>query len=63
MAAGRTNVRPENIPWDMLRTLMSEMYGGKIDDESDFRALASIVDECMTPAAFEDNFKSVLQVF
>jgi dynein heavy chain 1 len=43
----------------MLRTLITEMYGGKIDDESDFRTLASLVDACMTPAAFEDNFQIV----
>ncbi|KAH7116213.1 dynein heavy chain, N-terminal region 1-domain-containing protein [Dendryphion nanum] len=58
-AQGRTNVRPENIPWEMIRTLITEMYGGKIDDESDFRTLASIVEHCMTPIAFEDNFKLV----
>jgi dynein heavy chain 1 len=40
----------------MLRTLITEMYGGKIDNESDYRVLASLVDECMTPAAFEDHF-------
>ena len=43
----------------MIRTLIIEMYGGKIDNESDWRILASIVNECMTPAAFEDNFKIV----
>jgi dynein heavy chain 1 len=43
----------------MLRTLITEMYGGKIDDSEDFRTLASLVDACMTPAAFEDNFEIV----
>lgn len=32
------------------------MYGGKIDNEGDWRILASIIDDAMTPAAFEDNF-------
>lgn len=59
VAQGRTNVRPENIPWDMIRTLVTEMYGGKIDDESDFRTLSSLVDSFLTPAAFEDNFKII----
>ncbi|KAF2010197.1 cytoplasmic dynein-like protein 1 heavy chain 1 [Aaosphaeria arxii CBS 175.79] len=59
VSQGRTNVRPDNIPWEMIRTLMTEMYGGKIDDESDFRTLRSLVESCMTPAAFEDNFKVV----
>jgi dynein heavy chain 1, cytosolic len=40
----------------MIRTLITEMYGGKIDDESDFRALAALVEQCMTPLAFEDDF-------
>lgn len=43
----------------MIRTLITEMYGGKIDDEADFRTLAALVDQCMTPAAFEDSFKVV----
>jgi dynein heavy chain 1 len=43
----------------MIRILITEMYGGKIDDEGDFRALASLVEQCMTPVAFEDNFKIV----
>ena len=46
----------------MIRTLVTEMYGGKIDDESDFRALSSLVEQCMTPTAFEDNFKIVPDV-
>lgn len=59
VAQGRSNIAPTKIPWEMIRTLITEMYGGKIDDESDWRTLSSIVDDCMTPAAFEDNFKIV----
>lgn len=59
VALGRTNIAPKNIPWDMIRTLVTEMYGGKIDDEADFRALSEFVDSIMTPAAFEDNFEIV----
>lgn len=43
----------------MITTLVIEMYGGKIDNEADWNTLASIVRECMTPAAFEENFKIV----
>lgn len=43
----------------MIRTLITEMYGGKIDDEADYRTLASIVEQCMTPNAFEESFKIV----
>jgi dynein heavy chain 1 len=59
VAQGRSNVAPTKIPWEMIRTLVTEMYGGKIDDEADFRTLASLVEQCLTPAAFEDNFKVV----
>ncbi|KAF2129349.1 dynein heavy chain [Dothidotthia symphoricarpi CBS 119687] len=59
VAQGRSNVAPTKIPWDMIRTLIIEMYGGKIDNEGDWNTLASIVKDCMTPAAFEDNFKIV----
>lgn len=43
----------------MIRTLVTEMYGGKIDDESDFRALATLVESFLTPTAFEDHFQIV----
>ncbi|UPX18708.1 dynein heavy chain [Ascochyta rabiei] len=59
VAQGRSNIAPAKIPWEMITTLIIEMYGGKIDDEADWRTLASIVQDCMTPAAFEDNFKLV----
>ncbi|KAI4149876.1 MAG: hypothetical protein L6R39_002408 [Caloplaca ligustica] len=59
VAHGRTNVAPIKLPWQVLRTLITETYGGKVDDEEDFRRLAEIVNQCMTPAAYEDGFKLV----
>lgn len=50
---------PIKLPWQVLRTLITETYGGKVDDEEDFRRLAEIVNQCMTPAAYEDGFKLV----
>jgi dynein heavy chain 1 len=35
--------------------MLAEMYGGKIDDEEDFKTLRSIVDNFMTPDAFEPD--------
>ncbi len=55
VAQGRTNVAPVKMPWELLRTLITEMYGGKIDDEGDFQQLSAVVDQCMTPGAFEDG--------
>jgi dynein heavy chain 1 len=53
VSAGRTNVAPQNLPWDMIRTLIVETYGGKIDDEGDFTRLTQLVNSFLTPAAYE----------
>lgn len=58
-AAGRSNVAPSNLPWDMIRTLITETYGGKIDDESDFANLGRLVNSFLTPAAYEVGHKLV----
>ncbi|KAF2083456.1 hypothetical protein K490DRAFT_51603 [Saccharata proteae CBS 121410] len=55
----RTNINPKNIPWPMIRILITEMYGGKIDDEDDFGTLTSLVENVMTPDAFEDGYSIV----
>lgn len=43
----------------MMQTLITETYGGKIDDEGDFSQLRSIVERIFTPAAFESDYKLV----
>ncbi|KAK3294055.1 dynein heavy chain, N-terminal region 1-domain-containing protein [Chaetomium fimeti] len=58
-AQNRTNIAPANIPWDMIRYLVVETYGGKIDDEGDFRVLHDLVHTFLTPAAFEIGHKLV----
>lgn len=59
-AAGqRSNIAPQNIPWDMIRYLVTETYGGKIDDEGDFRLLAQLVARILTPAAYDIGHKLV----
>lgn len=50
---------PNKLPWEMIRTLITETYGGKIDDEGDFKQLTRLVDDCLTPAAFELDHKLV----
>ncbi|KAL8866775.1 MAG: hypothetical protein Q9174_006092 [Haloplaca sp. 1 TL-2023] len=59
IAHGRTNIAPVKMPWELLRTLVTETYGGKIDSEEDFEQLRRIVHQCLTPAAFEDGHKLV----
>lgn len=56
---GRTNVAPLKIPWDLLRILITETYGGKIDHEDDFRQLSGLVNDIMTPAAFDIDHQLV----
>ena len=57
VAQGRSNVAPSKLPWDLIRVLVTETYGGKIDDEGDFQQLTHLVNTVFTPAAFEDNHK------
>lgn len=59
---GRSNVAPQKLPWDMIRTLVTEMYGGKVDDNADFQQLEGLVNGVLTPAAFEDEHKLVAGV-
>ena len=59
IAHGRSNISPAKIPWDLIRTLITESYGGKIDNAGDFQLLASLVSSFMTPAAFEMDHKLV----
>ncbi|CAI7595849.1 unnamed protein product [Penicillium discolor] len=59
VSQGRSNVAPQKIPWEMIRTLVAEMYGGKIDDAGDYQQLENLVNSFLTPAAFEDGYKLV----
>lgn len=58
-AQGRSNLAPQKIPWDLLRTLVIETYGGKIDDAGDFQILSELVNGLLTPAAYEDEHRLV----
>jgi len=59
VAHGRSNVSPQKLPWEMICTLVTETYGGKIDDEGDFQLLTDLVHSVLTPAAFENDHKLV----
>lgn len=43
----------------MIRTLITETYGGKIDNESDFNLLRQLVTNFLTPSAYEIGHKLV----
>ncbi|KAK4574575.1 dynein heavy chain [Recurvomyces mirabilis] len=62
VARGRSNIAPKSLPWDMLRVLISVMYGGKVDDAEDMRQLESLVNKTLTPEAFEEGFNLIGEV-
>ena len=43
----------------MIRTLITETYGGKVDNDGDFKQLTDLVNQFLTPAAFENDHKLV----
>lgn len=59
VAQGRSNYTPSRLPWEVMQVLIRESYGGKIDDEDDFRALDQLVTQILTPAAFESDHQLV----
>ncbi|KAJ3124711.1 hypothetical protein HK098_000907 [Nowakowskiella sp. JEL0407] len=60
VAQGRSNVSPDKIPWDAIKTLLKEtIYGGKIDNDMDQLLLNSFIDKLFNPASFEINFSLI----
>lgn len=59
MAGNRTNIAPQNLPWNMICYLVTETYGGKVDDEGDFDLLRQLVKSFLTPAAYDVDHKLV----
>lgn len=43
----------------MIRYLVTETYGGKVDDEGDFKLLNQLVNSFLTPDAYEIGHKLV----
>ncbi|XP_074643936.1 cytoplasmic dynein 1 heavy chain 1-like isoform X2 [Tubulanus polymorphus] len=57
VAMGRTNLAPEKVPWDALKTLLSQcIYGGKIDNEFDQRLLTAFLQKLFTIKTFDSDF-------
>ncbi|KKY18692.1 putative dynein heavy chain [Phaeomoniella chlamydospora] len=59
VSQGRSNIPPLKLPWDLIRNLITEMYGGKIDNEGDFKKLSALVTDIFTPVSYEDDHKLV----
>ena len=59
---GRSNLPPEKVPWDALKSLLSmSIYGGRIDNDFDQRLLDSFIDKLFTPATFSSDYVLVPQ--
>ncbi|KAJ3101821.1 hypothetical protein HDU97_001047 [Phlyctochytrium planicorne] len=59
-ASGRTNIAPEKIPWDAIKSLLTEtVYGGKLDNAFDQVLLESFVNSLFGPFCFDLNFSLV----
>lgn len=57
MGKDRSNVDPDKIPWDALRTLIgSSVFGGKIDNEFDNKILQSLVSQFFRKESFNMDY-------
>jgi dynein heavy chain 1 len=60
VAGSRTHVDPEQLPWQALRTMLSQsLYGGRIDNPFDQAILDSFINDLFTPASFNPEFAVV----
>jgi len=56
-AKDKNNIDPDKIPWDAIRTLISQsMYGGKIDNDYDLRILESLVATYFNANSYNLNY-------
>ncbi|KAJ3107335.1 Cytoplasmic dynein 1 heavy chain 1, partial [Phlyctochytrium bullatum] len=56
-AGGRLNISPEKIPFDAIKSLLTQtVYGGKIDNLFDQKLLDSFVESLFGPFCFDVNF-------
>ncbi|KAK9349302.1 dynein heavy chain, N-terminal region 1-domain-containing protein [Lipomyces starkeyi] len=56
-ASGRSNVAPECIPWEAIKSLLADtVYGAKADDETDLANLRDLVEHVFTPKVFEWDY-------
>ncbi|KPM05539.1 dynein heavy chain, cytoplasmic-like protein [Sarcoptes scabiei] len=57
VSLGRTNLPPDKVPFDAIRTLLGQcIYGGKIDNDFDQRLLTTFLKKLFTPKSFDSEF-------
>lgn len=56
---GRSNIEPNEIPWDALhKMLVQYVYGGRVDNKYDTARLEGFVEALFCPEAFNDEKES-----
>ncbi len=57
---GRTHISPEAIPWEAIRTLLSQsIYGGRVDNVFDQAVVEAFVSQFFRPECFDVDFALV----
>lgn len=52
-----SNISPDKIPWDALRSILSEsIYGGRVDNEFDHAVLKTFINHLFRAESFERDF-------
>lgn len=60
VAGSQTHVKPEEMPWKAITTLLSEsVYGGKIDNDFDQKILQSLINRLFVPESYHSDFNLV----
>ena len=54
---GRSNLPPDKIPWDAIRTTLAQcIFGGRIDNDFDQKLLNAFLANLFTAKSFENDF-------
>lgn len=56
-ASGKNNISPDCIPWKAVRSLISGVYGDKMDKNIDVRILESMIEYLLKPEMFNEKCK------
>lgn len=61
IAGGRAHMNPEDLPWQAIKTLVSEsLYGGRIDHPFDQAALDSFIESTFSPKNYASSSALVI---
>ena len=61
-AGSRANIAPSSLPWEMMRALLVNTYGGKIDSDSDATSLQNLINRLIVVESFDEGFDIVKAV-